>query len=255
MIDTHAHIYLDQFKHDLDETLERAVDAGVKRILMPNIDRTTIDDMLELELKHPDYCPAMMGLHPCSVDRKFEQQLYIVEEWLNTRAFVAVGEIGTDLYWDTSTFKYQEEAFRIQAALAVDKDLPMVIHCRESLDQTLDILESLSLSHAKGVFHCFTGTKEQAERIMALGFYLGIGGVVTFKNSGLDKTLAEINLDRVLLETDSPYLAPTPHRGKRNEPGYLDQIALKLAEIYDKDLSEISEITSGNVQALFQLES
>ena len=255
MIDTHAHIYLDQFKDDLEETLERSVDAGVNRILMPNIDSTTIDDMLELELKHPDYCLAMMGLHPCSVDRKFEQQLYIIEEWLNTRTFVAVGEIGTDLYWDTSTFKYQEEAFRIQAALAVDKDLPMVIHCRESLDQTLDILESLSFSHAKGVFHCFTGSKEQAERIISLGFYLGIGGVVTFKNSGLDQTLTEIKLEHILMETDSPYLAPTPHRGKRNEPSYLTHIASKLAAIYNKEPSEISEITSGNVQTLFQSES
>ena len=253
MIDTHAHIYLEQFNKDLIEVIERSEEAGVNQILMPNIDHSTIDDMLEVELKHQSYCLAMMGLHPCSVKKDFEKELYQVEEWLNQRPFIAVGEIGTDLYWDTTTFKYQEAAFQIQVEFAIKKQLPVVIHCRESLDQTLDILEKMASPTATGVFHCFTGTPEQAERVIALGFKMGIGGVVTFKNSGLDQTLKEVGLEHLVMETDSPYLAPVPYRGKRNEPGYLSKVLAKMAEIYDKTQQQIVETTSENAEELFNL--
>lgn len=253
MIDTHAHIYLEQFRGDLDQTIERSKSLGVKHILMPNIDHASIDDLLEVEYQFPEYCSAMMGLHPCSVTKNFEKELYLIEEWLERRPFIAVGEIGTDLYWDTSTFKYQEAALSIQVGFAQERNIPVVIHCRESLDQTLDLLESMSLPKARGVFHCFTGTITQAERIIALGFKLGVGGVVTFKNSGLDQTLKEIDLDHVVLETDSPYLAPVPYRGKRNEPGYLIQIKNKLMEVYDKSSDDIVAITSENASKLFKL--
>ena len=253
MIDTHAHIYLEQFHEDLDEVLDCSRELGVDHVFMPNVDGSTIDDMLEVEEKYTGYCTAMMGLHPCSVKKDFEKDLYLVEEWLDTRVFAAVGEIGTDLYWDTTTYKYQQEAFKIQVNWANEKKMPLVIHCRESLDQTLDLLEPLATPDSTGVFHCFTGTNKQAERIMAMGFKLGIGGVVTFKNSGLDKTLKDIQLEHLVLETDSPYLAPVPHRGKRNEPGYLLHILNKLGDIYGKSPEVVEEITTQTARELFKI--
>ncbi len=255
MIDTHAHIYLEQFQKDLDEVVNRSQESGVEYIFMPNIDGSTIDDMLEVAEKHPAYCIAMMGLHPCSVKKNFERELYLVEKWLDSKDFAAVGEIGTDLYWDTATFKYQEEVFKIQVSWANDKNMPIVIHCRESLDQTLDLLEPLIKPHSTGVFHCFTGTIKQAERITAMGFKLGIGGVVTFKNSGLDKTLKDIHLESLVLETDSPYLTPVPYRGKRNEPGYLPHILNKLADIYGMPSELVEQITTKSARALFRMSS
>jgi len=252
MIDTHAHIYLSQFEQDLEETISRSRVSGVNHVYMPNVDGSTIDDMMEVEEKYRGYCTAMMGLHPCSVNKNFENELYLVEEWIGKRNFAAIGEIGTDLYWDTSTFKYQQEAFTIQVSWAIEKKLPVVIHCRESLDQTLDLLEPFAGQHITGVFHCFTGTNEQAERITALGFYLGIGGVVTFKNSGLDQTLLDIPIEHLVLETDSPYLAPAPFRGKRNEPAYMPHILNKLSEIYHKPPEEVDDITTRNANKLFE---
>ena len=252
MIDTHAHIYLNQFEKDLEETINRSQSSGVNHVYMPNIDCSTIDDMMEVEEKYQGYCTAMMGLHPCSVKRNFEKELYHVEEWIGKRNFAAIGEIGTDLYWDTSTYKYQQEAFRIQVSWAIEKKLPVVIHCRESLDQTLDLLQPFAGQDITGVFHCFTGTNEQAERIMDMGFYLGIGGVVTFKNSGLDQTLLDIPVEQLVLETDSPYLAPVPFRGKRNEPAYMLHILDKLGEIYHKTPSEVDDITTRNAKRLFE---
>ena len=253
MIDTHAHIYLEQFNKDLEEVINRSRELGVDHVFMPNIDSSTIDDMFEVEEQYSDYCTAMMGLHPCSVKKNFEKELYLVEKWLGQRTFAAVGEIGIDLYWDTTTLMYQQEAFRIQVNWANDKKIPLVIHCRDSLDQTLDLLEPLVQPDTTGVFHCFTGNKKQADRIIALGFKLGIGGVVTFKNSGLDRTLKDIPLDHLVMETDSPYLAPVPHRGKRNEPGFLSYILNKLGDIYDKPTEEVEEITTEHGGKLFKM--
>ncbi|MTI20459.1 TatD family deoxyribonuclease [Fulvivirga sp. RKSG066] len=252
-IDSHAHIYLDKFKDDRADVLNRAFEAGVDKIFMPNIDHTSIDDMLELEQKYPKNCFSMMGLHPCSVKKDFEKELYLVEEWLGQRNFTAVGEIGTDLYWDKSFWEQQKEAFNIQASWAKQKKLPIVIHCRESIDENIKLVEDLQDEDLTGVFHCFSGTLEQAKRIIDLGFYLGLGGVSTFKNGGLDKVVPEIDLKHIVLETDSPYLAPTPHRGKRNEPSYIPDIAKKIASYKQVGLDEVAEITTQNSLKLFRV--
>ena len=251
MIETHAHIYLPQFNEDLDEVIERAKESGIQKIFMPNIDSSSVDDMLELENRYPGYCFPMMGLHPCSVKEDFEKELKIVEEWLSKRTFAAVGEMGTDLYWDKSFFEQQKEAFTIQCGWAVQYDSPIVIHCRESIDETIDLLEKLSPNHPRGVFHCFTGNLDQAKRILDLGFVLGIGGVATFKNGGMEPVLNEVALENLVLETDSPYLAPVPNRGKRNEPSYVQFVAQKIAEVKDVPVSKVIEQTSRNAELLF----
>ncbi len=251
MIDSHAHIYLEQFDEDRDEVIERAADNGITRILMPNVDHETIDAMFEAEMKYPESCMAMMGLHPCSVNRHFERALYEVENWLASRPFIAIGEIGTDLYWDRTYWPQQQEAFKIQVGWAAEKDLPVVIHCRESIDETIELAASLALPSYKGVFHCFTGTLEQARVITDMGFYLGIGGVATFKNGNLDEVLKEIPLNKILLETDSPYLAPVPHRGKRNEPAYVRLVAEKIASVRSVGLDEVIGETTRNCESLF----
>ncbi|MEM9855908.1 MAG: TatD family hydrolase [Bacteroidota bacterium] len=250
MIDTHAHIYLDAFDKDFDAMLDRANQIGVEKIYMPNIDHTSIDRMLEIEARY-DTCYSMMGLHPCSVDAKFEKELYLVEDWLSKKQFVAVGEIGTDLYWDKTYWEQQKEAFKIQIAWAKSYQLPVVIHCRESIDETIEIISELKEDTLTGVFHCFTGNSKQAEKIIELGFYLGIGGVSTFKNGGLDQVLPHVPLNHLLLETDSPYLAPTPHRGKRNEPSYLNLIASKIAELAERPVEEVVTKTTENSNKLF----
>jgi TatD DNase family protein len=253
-IDTHAHIYLDDFDADRNEMLLRAGQEGVAKIFMPNIDHTSIDRMLELEQKAFGTCVAMMGLHPCSVKKDFEKELYQVESWLSRRRFAAVGEMGTDLYWDKTFWEQQQEAFRIQVRLARQHDLPIVIHCRETLDQTIDLVEQLQDGKLKGVFHCFGGNADQAERIRSLGFYYGIGGVATFKNGGLDKIIHALDSDRIVLETDSPYLAPVPHRGKRNEPSYIPLIAKKIADLKNVSLEDVMKTTTKNASTLFNLE-
>ncbi len=253
MIETHAHIYLEQFRKDLGDTLERAREAGVSRIYMPNIDRTSIDDMLEIEAAHPDYCIATMGLHPCSVKKDFEKELYEVETWLNRRDFVAIGEMGTDLYWDKTFIEQQIEAFRIQVQWAKDLEKPIIIHCRESLAMTIELVEELKDDRLTGVFHCFGGTPEQAKRIKELGFFIGLGGVTTFKNSGMDKVVPDLDLDQIVLETDSPYLTPVPHRGKRNEPSYVALVAQRVADLKEMSLSELIRITSDNANKLFKV--
>jgi TatD DNase family protein len=250
-IDTHAHIYLDEFSGDREEMLSRCTTQGVERIFMPNIDHTSIDSMLRLEEDSKGICHAMMGLHPCSVKKDFENELLTIEKWLKQREFAAVGEIGTDLYWDKTFWEQQKEAFIIQVNWAKEFKLPIVIHCRESLDQTIELIEGLQDGTLKGIFHCFGGTIEQAERICKLGFFLGIGGVVTFKKSGLDQVLPRISLENLVLETDSPYLAPVPYRGKRNEPSYLPIIAEKIAEFKDINVQEVKSITSQNALKLF----
>lgn len=250
-IDTHAHVYSDEFKADLSDMIRRCEEADVKKIFMPNVDHTSIDKMMEVELRWPRNCHAMMGLHPCSVKKDFERELYIIEEWLSKRKFSAIGEIGTDLYWDKTFWNQQQEALRIQIAWAKKYELPIVLHCRESLDQTIEIIEQVQDGKLKGIFHCFSGTAEQANRIRNLGFLLGIGGVVTFKNGGLDKVLPEIGFQQIVLETDSPYLAPVPHRGKRNEPGYIPIIASRIAALVNLSVAEIKKLTTENAQALF----
>jgi TatD DNase family protein len=253
-VDTHAHIYLDEFNTDRQEMLERAKQNQVHKILMPNIDAASIDAMLQVEEAHPDTCLAMMGIHPCSVKQDVQRQLYEVETWLSKRRFVAVGEIGTDLYWDKTYWEQQKEAFRFQVNLALKHKLPVVIHCRESLNETIDMIEQLQNGKLTGVFHCFTGNAEQARRITALNFYIGIGGVATFKNSGLDNLVPLIGLDRIVLETDSPYLAPVPYRGKRNEPAYLVYVAEKLARLTGLPREEVMWKTTENALKLFNYE-
>ena len=251
-IDTHAHIYAKEFDDDRAEMLHRCAESGVERIFMPNVDHTSIDRMLDLESRWP-HCIAMMGLHPCSVKKDFQRELYIVEEWLSKRKFAAVGEIGTDLYWDKTFWEHQCEAFTIQVNWAKKFNLPVVIHCRESLNETIDLVEQLQDGKLTGIFHCFSGTSAQAERITKLNFFVGIGGVSTFKKSGLDEILPDITSDRIVLETDSPYLAPVPHRGKRNEPSYIPLIAQKIADIKKTTLEGLQEISTGNALKVFQV--
>jgi TatD DNase family protein len=250
-VDTHAHIYSEQFDKDRHDMLEKCSEIGVKKIYMPNIDHTSIDDMMELEARYPSLCISMMGLHPCSVNKDFEKELYLVEEWLGKRKFAAVGEIGIDLYWDKTFRAYQEEAFRIQVNWAKKYKLPIVIHCRESFEETITLVEDLKDDDLKGVFHCFTGSERDAKRAIDLGFYLGIGGVATFKNGGLDKVLPNVGAEFLLLETDSPYLAPTPHRGKRNEPTHIPLIAQKVADLKEMSIEELAKITTDNSEKLF----
>ncbi|MEM1138065.1 MAG: TatD family hydrolase [Bacteroidota bacterium] len=251
MTDSHAHIYSDKFKKDIDNILSKSFEENVNKIYMPNIDHTSIDGMLALEEKYNTHCFSMMGLHPCSVDKYFEKELQIVEEWLQRRAFSAVGEIGIDLYWDKTYFEQQQEAFRIQVTWAKKLKLPIVIHTRNSMKETLTLLEEVFEEGLTGVVHCFTGNLEDAERIIKLGFKLGIGGVATFKNGGLDTVIPHIGLQHILLETDSPYLAPKPHRGKRNEPSYIPIIAQRIAELKSVTVEEVEKITDANAAAFF----
>ena len=249
-IDTHAHIYLEQFDEDLSDVLTRAKEGDVGRIYMPNIDSQSIESMLKVAEDY-DFCIPMMGLHPCSVNSSYKEELALVEEWFEKRDFVAVGEIGTDLYWDKTYKDEQVEAFQIQSELAIRKGVPIVIHCRESLDLTIDLVAEINDSRLNGIFHCFNGSVEQGERIIDLGFALGIGGVSTFKNGGMDKVLPHLPLENMVLETDSPYLTPAPHRGRRNEPGYIPLIAERLAFLKELELSEVETMTTNNALNLF----
>ena len=250
-IDTHAHIYSEEFDGDRQEMLRRCSENKVDSIFMPNVDHTTIDIMMEVESRWKG-CVAMMGLHPCSVKKDFQRELYVVEEWLSKRKFAAVGEIGTDLYWDKTFWDQQCEAFTIQVNWAKKFDLPVVIHCRDSLDETIALVENLQDGKLTGIFHCFSGSVEQAEKIAKLNFHLGIGGVATFKKGGLDAVLPEVPLDRIVLETDSPYLTPVPHRGKRNEPAYIPLIAQRVADIKQVSLDELQKHTTDNALKIFK---
>lgn len=252
MIDTHAHIYLSQYKDDREEVVGRAREKGIEHIYMPNIDHSSIDDMLEVEAKYKGFCTATMGLHPCSVKKDFEKELYRVENWLGKRDFVAIGETGTDLYWDKTFMEQQVEAFKVQVQWAKDLEKPVIIHCRESLEMTIELVEELKDERLTGVFHCFGGSPGQAARIKALGFYIGLGGVTTFKNSGMDGIIPELNLNHVVLETDSPYLSPVPHRGKRNEPAYVQLVAQRVADLRQMSLQELVDKTNRNARRLYK---
>ncbi len=253
LTDSHAHLYLEAFDDDRSETLERALAAGVERILLPNIDKDSILPMMALSAAFPEHCFPMIGLHPTSVGPDYRVHLDAVDEWLNKERFFAIGEMGIDLYWDRTYLQEQQEAFRHQVRLALAHDLPVVIHSRDSFDEIFGLLDELKPDGLRGVFHCFTGNAEQAARITGMGLMLGIGGVLTYKNSGLPKALEAISLECMLLETDAPFLAPVPHRGKRNESAYLPEIARKLAEVRGVSVEEVAAVTTENAKRLFNI--
>ena len=250
-IDTHTHLYSEEFNADRANVIKKAISAGVTKLFLPNIDSTSIDGMLALEKEYPQNCFPMMGLHPCSVNENVEAELKLVGDWLAKRKFSAVGEIGIDLYWDKTFFEQQKMAFRKQIDWALQYDLPIVIHCRDAFDEIFEILTAYQ-KLPKGIFHCFSGNLEQANKIIEhTQFKLGIGGVVTFKNSGLDKVVEQIDMKHLVLETDSPYLAPVPFRGKRNESGYLMMVAEKVAQIKNSSIAEVAEITTKSAEEIF----
>jgi len=251
MTDTHAHLYSDKLKGEVDEIVATCLATGVRKIYMPNIDSQSVEAMHHLAEKYPETCIPMMGLHPCSVNAEYRDELRQVERLLAERPYAAVGEMGLDLYWDKSFYKQQLEAFKIQAHWAKELGLPLVVHTRNAMSETIALLRELAEPGLKGVVHCFTGTAEEAEAIMETGFLLGIGGIVTYKNGGLDKVLPRIGLSSVILETDSPYLAPVPHRGKPNKPTYIPIIAQKIADLLAIPLQEVANITDQNAQQLF----
>ncbi|MGZ3957749.1 MAG: TatD family hydrolase [Flavisolibacter sp.] len=250
LIDSHAHIYLPEFDQDRADCLERAKLMGIQKILMPAIDGSTHGALLEVEKENPS-CLAMMGLHPCYVKENYQEELALVETYLKERPFIAIGEIGLDFYWDKTFTDQQYAAFHAQIRLALAYQLPIAIHSREATDECIEVIQQYPA--LTGVFHCFSGSYEQAMKIMAADFYLGIGGVVTFKNAGLDKIVEKLGMDRLILETDAPYLAPVPHRGKRNEPAYTSLVADKISALTGLSPDQVAEITTENCKKLFKL--
>ena len=254
MIDTHTHLYSEEFDADRDEMIERAINKGVSKFFLPAINSETHQKMLDLEIAYSHQIFAMMGLHPCYVKPEtWEKELKLVENFLSQRKFPAIGEIGIDLYWDKTTLDIQVKAFEQQIDLAIMYDVPIVIHTRSSFEETFEVLEGKKHPKLRGIFHCFSGDLDQAKHAVDLGFSLGIGGVVTFKNGKIDQFLKEIPLEKIVLETDSPYLAPVPFRGKRNESSYLDLVVEKLVAIYGKDFDEIDKITTENAEKIFSI--
>jgi len=251
LIDSHTHLYLEEFDSDREEMLHKAKDAGVGRFYLPNIDSGSVPAMLELEARHPDECHAMMGVHPCSIKEDYKKELAAVEDWLSKRTFSAIGEIGIDLYWDQTFIDEQKEAFNTQIGWAKELGLPIVIHSRNSMDLVIELLKKVQDERLRGIMHCFGGTLEQAQEIIKLGFYLGIGGVLTYKNSGLAEVIKHVPLEKLVLETDAPYLSPVPYRGKRNESAYIRIIAEKLADTKNMDLESIAVVTTTNVEKIF----
>lgn len=250
LIDTHAHIYAQEFDGDRDVVIQKATEERVSKILLPAIDSSTHAAMLETEKQYKN-CIAMMGLHPCYVTENYKDELSVVQNYLKQRHFIAVGEIGLDFYWDKTFTQQQYDAFETQIQWALELDLPIVIHSRNAMDETISVIKKYP--QLKGIFHCFSGNADQAKQITDAGFLLGIGGVVTYKNGGLDKVIAEVGIDRLVLETDAPYLAPVPFRGKRNETGYLKYIADKVAEVSGKGFEKVAEVTTQNAIKLFKL--
>ena len=254
-IDTHSHLYAKEFDEDRDEVVQKAIDSGVEKILLPNISSKYTQRMLSLCQNYPNNCFPMMGLHPCDVNLDgYEEEIEHVKKELLTKKYIAVGEIGIDLHWDKSTLEIQKKAFASQILLAKENNLPIVIHVRNSFDETINIVEKYNDDNLSGVFHCFTGNIKEANQIIGLNnFYIGIGGVLTFKNSNLDKTIKNINNENLILETDSPYLTPTPYRGTRNESKHIIEIAKKLAEIKNISIEEVSRFTNKNANKLFKI--
>lgn len=251
LIDTHCHLYLPEFKNDLSGTISRALDAGVEKFYLPAIDSTFVADMLELEAAYPARCFCMAGLHPCSVKENYEDELALAENWLTGRRFAAIGETGLDFYWDRTFEQQQYISFHRQLEWGIRYNLPVVIHSRDSIDQCIDSVKQHQNGRLRGIFHCFTGTHEQALQIIGAGFYLGIGGVLTYKNSGLSAALKDIPLESLVLETDAPYLSPVPFRGKRNESSYLVHIMAKLAEVKGITPEEVATVTTATAEKIF----
>lgn len=250
-IDTHSHLYLAEFNQDIELVIERALKAGVKKIFLPSINNEVVKDMLNLEEKYPTLFVPMIGLHPCSVGADAEEELKQVEKWLEERKFVAVGEIGLDFYWDTTFKNEQEAAFDRQMELALHYNIPIVIHTRNAMEQTIKKVKPFAQRGLTGIFHCFGDSGEMAQQIIDLGFYLGIGGVVTYKKANLGEALKDVPLEKMVLETDAPYLTPAPFRGKRNESSYLTYIAAKLADIKNCRIEEVAAITTANAEKIF----
>lgn len=254
-VDTHTHLFVEQFNDDREEVVQRALDAGVEVMLLPNIDLESISQMNELVSKYPKNCFPMMGLHPGSVDKDWEQTLKTIEKELFTNEYIAIGEIGIDLYWSKEFEAAQKEVFRQQVLWAKELGKPIVIHAREAFDEIFEIIDELNDERLTGIFHCFTGTLEQANHVIGYGgFKMGLGGVLTYKKSGLDKVIEGVALNHLVLETDSPYLPPTPYRGKRNESSYLLHVAEKLADVHSTTLKQVAEITTQNAREIFNWE-
>jgi TatD DNase family protein len=251
IIDTHTHLYVKAFKNDIAQVMERALAEGVQQFYLPAIDSEETDNMLALEAAYPGQCIAMMGLHPCSVKEDYQKELDHVQQWLTKRRFAAVGEIGLDFYWDKTFVKEQYEVFRTQTEWALAHNLPIVIHTRNAMQETINVVKEYAGRGLTGIFHCFSGSYESAVQIINAGFYLGIGGVLTYKNAGLPEVLEKIGLEHIVLETDAPYLTPVPFRGKRNESSYLKYVIEKLAEVKNMPAEEIAAITTANAQKIF----
>lgn len=251
LIDTHSHIYSTDFMHDLDEVIQRAYSNDVRKIILPNIDSSSVKNLLNLVDTYPHICFPLMGLHPTSVNHDYQEELQVVEYWLKKRKFYGIGEIGIDLYWDKSFLDEQTHAFRFQLTLARQYQLPVVIHVRDSFDEVYHILNELKDDNLTGVFHSFAGTAEQADLIINLGFKIGVNGIVTFKKSGLEEIIRKIDPSNLIIETDSPYLTPAPFRGKRNESSYLVHIAQKIADLHQMTVGDIAQITTENARKLF----
>jgi len=251
LIDTHTHLYDEQFNDDRSAVIERAVSQGVSLMYLPNCDSGTIQPMLETESMFPDHCKAMMGLHPTYVKENWEEELDIIRSWLERRSFAAVGEIGLDYYWDKTFARQQQQAFRMQIEWSLEFKLPIVIHMREATRDTLDIVHEFAQRGVRGVFHCFSGSYEIAREIIDLGFYLGMGGVLTYPKAGLQEVIKQIDLKHLVLETDAPYLSPVPFRGKRNESAYVLNVAQKLAELTGTSIEEVASVTTANAGKLF----
>ncbi|MEI8142816.1 MAG: TatD family hydrolase [Chitinophagia bacterium] len=252
-IDTHAHVYAEELTGSMDRIIENSIKAGVSKILMPAIDSTTLDAMLKVEAQFPAHCIAMMGLHPCYVKENYKEELKLVEDCIGKRKFIAIGEIGLDFYWDKTFVKEQQLVFETQMQWALDLQLPIAIHTRNAMGETIEAVKPFAKKGLRGVFHCFSGSKESAEQIIGMGFHLGLGGVLTYKNAGVAEAIKDIPMEYLVLETDAPYLAPVPYRGKTNEPAYMLEVAKKLAEIKSMPLHEIATITTSNAEKLFGL--
>ncbi len=251
IIDTHCHLYLSEFSNEIDKFINRAKENGIKKIYLPAINSETTEALLSLEEKHPDICIAMMGLHPCYVKSDYKDELQKVEDLFTQRKFIAIGECGLDFYWDKTFIKEQYLALEQQIEWALHYNLPIILHTRNATQETIDVIKKYKGSNLKGIFHCFGGTLEEANQIIDLGFYMGIGGVVTYKNAGLDLVLKDIDLDYLVLETDAPYLSPVPFRGKTNEPANLKTIAEKIASIKNESYDVVAEFTTKNAERLF----
>lgn len=252
-IDTHAHVYAEELISDLDIVIKNAISNGIDRILLPAIDSNSLQAMLEVEAAYPANCIAMMGLHPCYVKENYEEELAIVETWLAKRKFIAMGEIGLDLYWDKTFTEQQHKVFKQQMQWALHYDLPIAIHTRNAMQETIEAVKPFAKKGLRGLFHCFSGSKESAEQIIHMGFHLGLGGVLTYKNAGVAEAISNIPIEWLVLETDAPYLSPVPYRGKTNEPAFMIEVAKKLADIKQLHLHEVAAITTANAEKLFGL--